>query len=292
MSQTVHKTEYLSVKDHSVSGETFKLMYNPELEMLETFPQPSSKLLPKYYQSEDYISHTDAKRNLFEQTYHFVKSIALKRKLKLINSIASEGNELLDIGCGTGDFLQIAQQNNWNVTGTEPNQDARSIANQKTNSSVFDADQLQRFNKNQFDVITLWHVLEHLPNLPEQMAIFNWLLKPNGALIIAVPNYKSFDAHYYKTFWAAYDVPRHFWHFSKSSITKLASKEGMIVDKTVPMKFDAFYVSLLSEKYKSGSMNVFRAFCVGARSNFRARSSGEYSSLIYILKKSKNEFRA
>ncbi len=290
MSHTVHKTEYLSVKDHSVSGETFQLLFEPEMEMLETFPQPSPEELPKYYQSEDYISHTDSKRNLFEQTYHFIKSIALKRKLKLINSLASEGKELLDIGCGTGDFLQIAQQNNWNVNGTEPNQNARTIANQKTNNSVFDADQLQKFEKSQFDVITLWHVLEHLPDLEKHMTIFNSLLKPNGSLIIAVPNYKSFDADYYKSYWAAYDVPRHLWHFSKASITKLAHRENMKVDKIVPMTFDAFYVSLLSEKYKSGRMNPFKAFYVGVRSNFKARSSGEYSSLIYLLKKSKNDF--
>lgn len=286
MSQTVIKTEYLSVKDHSVSGETFKLLYNPELEMLETFPQPAPGLLPKYYQSKDYISHTDAKRNLFERTYHIIKSIALKRKLKLINSLTSEGKELLDIGCGTGDFLQIAQQNNWNVTGTEPNQDARAIANKKTNNSVFDADQLTKFHKKQFDVITLWHVLEHLTDLEEHISIINGLLKPDGALIIAVPNYKSFDAIHYNSYWAAYDVPRHLWHFSKASISKLAIKEKMIVGKICPMKFDAFYVSLLSEKYKSGSMNVFKAFLVGMQSNFKARSSGEYSSLIYHLKKS------
>lgn len=281
-----HKSEYLRVKDHSVSSETFQLLYNPELEMLETFPQPTAESLPDYYQSEDYISHTDAKRNLFEKTYHFVKGIALNRKLRLINSTPSSGKALLDIGCGTGDFLQLAQQNNWRVTGTEPNRDARKIANQKTNNAVFDAEQLHKFENNFFDVITLWHVFEHLPNLNEHLSGFNRILKSNGTLIIAVPNYKSFDANYYKEFWAAYDVPRHLWHFSKSSIRKLVAKESLTVDKILPMKFDAFYVSLLSEKYKSGSMNLLRAFLTGCRSNLKARHSGEYSSLIYVIKKS------
>merc|ERR1711974_93003 len=206
---------------HSVSGEEFQLIYNEKLEMLETFPQPSEAELPKYYQSEDYISHTDAKRNVFEKAYHFVKTIALKRKLKLINSFEFEDKQLLDIGCGTGDFLKVAKDNSWKVTGVEPNPDARSIANQKTDNSVYDIEQFLKFEKHSFDVITLWHVLEHLPNLEDHIEIFESLLKPNGRLIIAVPNYKSFDAQHYKNYWAAFDVPRHLWHFSQNAISKL-----------------------------------------------------------------------
>ncbi|MEO6348046.1 MAG: class I SAM-dependent methyltransferase [Aquaticitalea sp.] len=279
------KIIYLNVKDHSVSGETFQLIQNGELEMLETFPQPSLENLPKYYQSEDYISHTDAKRNLFEKAYHFIKSIALNRKLKLINSFSNESKMLLDVGCGTGDFLQIAKQNDWIVIGIEPNPHVRQIANEKTNNTVFNVDQLLKFDDQSFDVITLWHVLEHLPNLKEQFYIMNNLLKPNGTLIIAVPNFHSYDANYYKNFWAAYDAPRHLWHFSQSSISKLVSEFGLKVIQTLPMKFDAFYVSLLSEKYKSGKMNPVKAFWIGARSNWKAKRNGEYSSLIYVIQR-------
>ncbi len=282
------KEIHITVKDHSVSGETFQLIYNEEFEMLETFPQPSLEKLPNYYQSEDYISHTDAKRNLFEKAYHFVKSLALKQKLRLINNVTPNQRNLLDVGCGTGDFLQIAKKNNWKVSGIEPNEHARQIANKKTNNAVFDVEQLLKFESNSFDVITLWHVLEHLPNLKEQISVLKTLLKTNGTLIIAVPNFKSYDAHYYKEFWAAYDVPRHLWHFSKNSISKLMSKEQLKVIKTVPMKFDSYYVSLLSEKYKSGFMNPLNAFWVGWRSNNKASRSGEYSSLIYIINKSEN----
>lgn len=281
------KTTYIKVKDHSVTGENFELLYNEEFEMLETFPQPSLDKLPNYYQSEDYISHTDSKRNLLEKVYHIVKSTALKRKLKLINKVSNEGKNLLDVGCGTGDFLQIAQQNNWMVSGIEPNEHARHIANQKTNNQVFDVDQLLKFKKQSFDVISLWHVLEHLPNLDEQIEVLESLLKPNGTLIIAVPNYKSYDATYYKDFWAAFDVPRHLWHFSQNSISRLVSKVGMTVSEKLPMKFDAFYVSLLSEKYKSGSMNPLKAFWIGYRSNMMARRTNEYSSLIYVVKTKK-----
>ena len=275
---------YLKVKDHSVSSEVFLLLVNNEFGYLETSPQPSSEKLPKYYKSEDYISHTDTKRNLFEKVYHFIRGISLKRKLKLINSFSSEDKKLLDVGCGTGDFLQIAQQNSWTVSGIEPNDDARQIANVKTNDSVYNIEQLLEFPKQSFDVISLWHVLEHLPNLEERVSILISLLKENGRLIIAVPNYKSYDAYYYKNFWAAFDVPRHLWHFSKESISKLFFKENMKVVETHPMKFDSYYVSLLSEKYKSGWMNIFNAFRIGFMSNLKAKESGEYSSLIYVIK--------
>ena len=281
-----NKKTYIKVKDHSVSGEEFQLIYNEQLEMLETFPQPSEEQLPKYYQSEDYISHTDAKRNWFEKVYHFIKTIALKRKLKLINSFDLEAKQLLDIGCGTGDFLKVAKDNNWQVSGIEPNPKARTIANKKTDDSVFDIDQLLKFDKHSFDVITLWHVLEHLPKLEKHIAVFESLLKPNGRLVIAVPNYKSYDANYYKKHWAAFDVPRHLWHFSQKAISKLVQQKGMELLKTEPMTFDAYYVALLSEKYKNGFMNPFKAFWIGWRSNLKAKRSREFSSLIYIIKKS------
>ncbi len=279
-----NKPTYLTLKDHSVSGEEFQLKHNRDLDMLETFPEPQSEKLSDYYKSEDYISHTDTQRNLLENVYHLVRRVSLKRKLKLINSFNSESKQLLDIGCGTGDFLEIAVKANWQITGIEPNEQARVIANSKTNNTVFEIDHLSKLKPNSFDVITLWHVLEHLPNLEMHTALFKHLLKPNGTLIIAVPNFKSYDAEHYKNFWAAYDVPRHLWHFSKSSISQLFKKENLKLIKTLPMFFDAYYVSLLSEKYKSGFMNPLKAFWVGFRSNMKARRSKEYSSHIYILK--------
>ncbi len=275
---------YLTVQDHSVSGEEFKLLFDSHLDLLQTSPQPSLEKLPEYYKSEDYISHTNTKRNVFEMAYHVVRKIALKRKLRLINSLAANERTLLDIGCGTGDFLELAKQNHWIVSGIEPNENARIISNRKVNNRVFKIDELLKFEPHSFDVITLWHVLEHLPKLEEHISIFKKLLKPKGTIVVAVPNYKSYDAVYYKNFWAAYDVPRHLWHFSKKSIKLLFSKEKMKVIKMYPMKFDSFYVSLLSEKYKSGRMNFFNAFKIGFLSNTKAKRSGEYSSLIYVIK--------
>jgi 2-polyprenyl-3-methyl-5-hydroxy-6-metoxy-1,4-benzoquinol methylase len=275
---------FITVKDHSVSKEEFQLVHNNEFDMLETHPQPSPDKLPEYYKSEDYISHTNTKRNLFEKVYHLVRNISLKRKLKLINSFTSKEKNLLDIGCGTGDFLQIAKHDGWNVYGIEPNEKARNTSNIKTNNSVFEADHLLKLTPESFDVITLWHVLEHLPKLEEHISILKLLLRPNGILILAVPNYNSYDAKYYKEFWAAYDVPRHLWHFSQTAISKLFSKENMYIEKSLPMKFDSYYVSLLSEKHKSGWMNIFNAFRIGWLSNFKAKYTTEHSSLIYCIK--------
>jgi 2-polyprenyl-3-methyl-5-hydroxy-6-metoxy-1,4-benzoquinol methylase len=276
-----NKKHFLTVKDHSVSKETFDLYHDETMDMLVTYPQPSLKNLGKYYESVDYISHTDSKRSFFEKAYHFVKSIALKNKLDLINSLQPVKGRILDIGAGTGDFLFVAKQNGWQTIGVEPSDKAKAIALKKEVPFVEDTTELEGHS---FDVITMWHVLEHVPNLDSQIKELKRLLKPNGSLIVAVPNFKSFDAKYYGAFWAAYDVPIHFWHFSKKAIKTIFEKEEMELEKVLPMKFDSFYVSLLSEKYKSGKMNFIRAFIIGLQSNLKAKHNLEYSSHIYVLK--------
>lgn len=276
-----NKKHFLTVTDYSVSKETFELYHDEELDMLITHPQPSLDVLGKYYECADYISHTDSKRSLFEKAYHFVKGIALKNKLNLINSLQPNKGRILDIGAGTGEFLSVAQQNGWETIGVEPSDKAKQIA---INKGVSFVEAITQLEDRSFDVITMWHVLEHVPNLDHQIKELKRLLKPSGALIIAVPNFKSFDAQYYGKFWAAYDVPIHFWHFSKTSIQKLFQKEQMELVKILPMKFDSFYVSLLSEKYKTGRMNFIKAFFIGLWSNIKAQTDLEYSSHIYILK--------
>ena len=281
------KEIFLKTKDYSVSNEAFDLRYNQAYDMLETSPQPELALLDSYYESEDYISHTDAKRSMTDRIYQFVKKFTIAKKVKRINTFNLDGKTLLDIGCGTGDFLHACKRSGWTVTGVEPNQRARELAMDKLRSHGFnnlysDLGAIQE--KESFDVITLWHVLEHVPNLKTYIQEIKKLLNPSGVLIVAVPNYKSFDAKHYKKYWAAYDVPRHLWHFSKISIKQLFEKEGIRLVKIAPMIFDSFYVSLLSEKYKSGKSNVIKAFFVGLISNLKGWSSKEYSSHIYILK--------
>ncbi|REE83614.1 methyltransferase family protein [Lutibacter oceani] len=282
------KELFLTCKDYTVSNKKFDLLYNSEFEMLETHPAPKGNELASYYESEDYISHTDSKKSLVDKVYQIVKKVALKNKLKLINSFKTEEKNLLDVGCGTGDFLLTCKNNGWNVVGVEPNKNARNLTETKLfgNTSTHIFSDLDVLNSKQFDVITLWHVLEHVPDLEVYISKLKLLLKPNGVLVIAVPNFKSYDASYYKQYWAAFDVPRHLWHFSKNSIQKLFSREEMNVEKILPMKFDSFYVSLLSEKYKNSKSNFLKAFYVGLTSNMKAMSSNEYSSLIYIIKNS------
>lgn len=271
---------FLTVKDHSVSGELFELIYDADLDMLITHPQPSLEKLPSYYESTDYISHTDGNNSLFEKLYQFIKSIALKNKLKLINEQSSKG-KILDIGAGVGDFLSVCKNDGWQTLGIEPSEKAKAIAIQKGVSFV---NNLASLENNSFDIITMWHVLEHVPNLEEYILELKRLIKPNGTILIAVPNFNSFDANYYGKFWAAYDVPIHLWHFSKTAIVKLFAPQKLKLQKVLPMKFDSFYVSLLSEKYKNGKMNYLKAFWIGWKSNRYGKHNSEYSSHIYILK--------
>ncbi|MDP3945108.1 MAG: class I SAM-dependent methyltransferase [Lutibacter sp.] len=288
ISETTH---FLTCKDYTVSNKKFDLLYDGKLDMLETFPQPKAEELSGYYESDEYISHTDSKETVVDKLYQIVKKLALSNKLKLINSFKTADKNLLDVGCGTGDFLLICKNNGWKVTGVEPNVKAKISAenklNGKSDSEIYpEINQIN--NESQFDVITLWHVLEHVPNLEAYISTLKKLLKPNGVLIVAVPNFKSYDANHYKQFWAAFDVPRHLWHFSKKSIHLLFEKHEMSMVKILPMWFDSFYVSLLSEKYKNGKGNFLKAFYIGFISNIKAISTKEHSSLIYLLKNAEN----
>lgn len=276
---------FLKTKDFSVSGEEFELILDTELNMLRTFPEPEN--LDNYYNSEDYISHTDSANNLVEKLYQYIKKYNLKRKVKLINKYTNSDKKLLDIGAGTGDFLKSSKQNGWEIYGIEPSKKARDLAFKK---GVELKERLDLLDQRSFQVITLWHVLEHLPDLELQIEKITSLLHKNGTLMIAVPNFKSYDAEHYKEYWAAYDVPRHLSHFSQFSISKLFAKSGMKVVKVKPLIFDSFYVSLLSEKYQHGKGNFLRAFLIGLISNIRAGKTKEYSSLLYILKRDEKSF--
>ena len=275
---------HLKLKDHSVSGDSFELLYDASRELLYTHPKPSETELPNYYPDTNYISHTNQKTSLFDLLYHAVRYVSVGRKLRLLKPFQPKGAALLDIGAGTGFFLRAAKKRGWAVTGIEPNLSARNLANSKAPNTVFDSDTLRMLPEKSFDVITLWHVLEHLPNLDADIKTLQKLLKPNGRIVVAVPNFKSFDADYFKGFWAAYDVPRHLWHFSQQSISKVFSEVQMELESTHPLIMDAYYVCLLSNKLKTGSYQILNSFWVGFLSNCKALKSGEYSSLIYILK--------
>ena len=271
----------INIQDHSISREMFTLVYDPELDYYIT--QPIPKNIAAYYESDVYISHTDSIDSIKDKLYQFVKKINLRKKIKLIDALYHPHKTVLDIGAGTGDFLKAAENYGWNISGVEPNSKARQLA---LNKNISLAANIQEISDKRFDVITLWHVLEHLPDLDSDIQKFKQLLNPKGTLVIAVPNYKSYDAKHYKEFWAAYDVPRHLYHFSQNSINRIFSKYDFQLLATKPMVFDSYYVSLLSEKYKTGNHNFFKAFLYGTLSNISAYFTKEHSSIIYILKKS------
>lgn len=269
---------FLDIKDYLVSGETFTLMWDEERQLLKTHPEP--KDLSIYYESSDYLSHNDRATGLLANIYRTVKIFNLKNKSRLVEEFAGKDKTLLDYGAGTGDFLVAARKRGFEAEGVETSARARIQAIQKgvpLGESLPD-------NKT-YSAITLWHVLEHLPQPQLALDRLKALLADDGALFIAVPNFKSYDAAYYREFWAAYDVPRHLWHFSKPAIRAMAQDLDLEIIAIRPMRFDAYYISLLSEKHRSGSYNIINAMITGWRSNFAAMRSGEYSSLLYILRK-------
>jgi len=271
----------LDLKDEFLTNENFSIYKDQNTGVLYTYPQPLNNL-SKYYESENYISHTDGKKSLFEKIYQIAKHYNLNQKLKLIKE-TTKGKSILDYGCGAGDFLQHMQNNGYDVKGMEPNAKAFVISQSKIGKENVVNCELKDINQK-FDIITLWHVLEHIPNLNEIIEELKKHLNPNGTLIIAVPNHSSYDAKHYKEKWAAYDVPRHLWHFNAESISKLFNNFGMKIENVSPMKLDAFYVSLLSEKYNGNSFPFLKAFYIGIVSNFKAQKNGQYSSLIYTIK--------
>jgi ubiquinone/menaquinone biosynthesis C-methylase UbiE len=277
---TNEKRSDLLVKDHSVSGEKFKLVFDSEYQMFVTTPKPGSDEIGRYYESGEYVSHTDSRKTLIEKMYAVVKRYTIRQKEEILRKYKPQKGLVLDIGAGTGDFLVQLKDAGWHVVGVEPNTAARTLAN---NKGVTVLPEMQQLPFKSVDIITMWHVLEHVPDVDAQFEEINRYLDSKGKVIIAVPNFKSYDASYYREFWAAYDVPRHLTHFSKRSVSLFADKHNFRVQEILPMKFDSFYVSMLSEKYRSGQANLLKAFWIGLRSNMKASKTGEYSSLIYVL---------
>jgi 2-polyprenyl-3-methyl-5-hydroxy-6-metoxy-1,4-benzoquinol methylase len=270
-----------TIQDYSVSKENFNISQCEKCETLFTNPRPDISEIGKYYQSDEYISHSDSDKGLVNKLYHIVRDITLKRKVNLINTYSSQKGKLLDIGCGTGYFLKKSKENGWKVLGTEPDEKARKIAARNTEEPILAS--IYEIENEKYNVITLWHVLEHIHSLQKDVSKIVNHLQKDGTLIIAVPNYQSYDADHYKNYWAAWDVPRHLYHFSPNSISKLLQKFDMEVVKQIEMPFDAFYVSLLSEKYKTGKTNLINGFINGAISNLKANNNRS-SSIIYIAK--------
>jgi SAM-dependent methyltransferase len=274
----------LSAKDHTVSQESFAIWECADCSLRFTQDVPGPSAIIPYYKSEKYISHSNTSRGFINKLYQSVRRKTLKKKRRLIQKVTGlQTGSLLDLGSGTGAFAHAMNQAGWEVRGLEPDADARRTAKELHGIVLEDSTQLYQLPSSSFDAITLWHVLEHVHDLHQYTAKLKELLKDKGKLFIAVPNYTSKDAAIYKEFWAAYDVPRHLYHFSPASMKILMEKHGLKLSHYKPMWYDSFYISLLSSRYKNGRANLFAAFINGLRSNLKAMGDEKRcSSVIYI----------
>lgn len=276
-----------SAKDNTVSGETFVIAGCNSCSLRFTQDVPDAVSVSPYYKSEDYISHTNTSKGFINSLYQSIRKRTLIKKRKLIEkSTGIKNGNLLDVGSGTGAFVNEMKTNGWNTTGLEPDAGARSVAKKLYNLDLPDVKEFYHLPENSFDAITLWHVLEHVHDLTFYIQQLKSLLKENGKLFIAVPNYTSADAKIYKEHWAAYDVPRHLYHFSPRSMQALMEKNNLKIIQYKPMWYDSFYISLLSSKYKSGKTKWLPAVWNGFRSNINAIPDvKKCSSVIYVIRK-------
>lgn len=275
---------FMKVKDWSISKEDFYLVQCNGCGLVLTNPRPGEEEIGPYYESQDYVSHSDTKDGIINKLYQMVKSYTIGRKVEMVNALAPR-KSILDVGCGTGDFVGTCKNSGWTVQGVEPNRTARDLVSAKYGFVPNESFEKANYEKGTLGIITMWHVLEHVHRLDYYLSSYYELLDKNGILVIAVPNYTSYDAQHYQAHWAAYDVPRHIWHFSPDTMMQLCKRYGFELKETLPMWFDSFYVSMLSEKYKNGG-NIVKAFYIGLVSNIKALlHKGTCSSQIYIFVK-------
>ena len=285
-----HLSPFLDCTDHYATGEKFTIMKCDDCSFCLTQDAPVEAEIGRYYESPDYISHSDTRKGMMNSIYHWVRNLQLQNKASLVNRVTprKEGR-LLDIGTGTGYFSNTMVNKGWEVEAIEKNAQAREFAARHFKLHVLDETALDTLPDKAFDVVTMWHVMEHIEHINELWDTLYRVLADDGALIIAVPNCKSYDAEKYGAWWAAYDVPRHLWHFAPDTMQKFAIKHHFILTEQHPMPFDAFYVSMLSEKYKGTKSTFIKGMCAGAAAlgSSWVKGKEQSSSMIYIFRKQK-----
>lgn len=270
-------------KDHSHTGEAFTAAKCTSCNFVFTQDAPDQEHIGPYYESEDYVSHSDTQKGLFFKVYHWVRNYMLGQKRKMVEQSSKKG-VLLDIGCGTGYFLNEMKNNSWKVQGIEQDEKARKYGAEKFNLKVDAPEQLNALQNESLDAVSMWHVLEHVHDLNGYITKIKNALKANGTFVVAVPNHHSHDGVHYGPFWAAWDLPIHLWHFTPDSMNTLMEKHGMKIVKHYRLPFDSFYVSMLSEKYKNGSK--ISGMFVGLVSYVKCLLNvKKCSSVVYIIKK-------
>jgi len=232
---------FMVCADHTVTREVFEIVRCSGCGFTFTNPRPQRNEIGRYYESDEYISHSNTSRGIVNFVYQIVRRYTIREKLRLMHVLAHnarpETQNLLDIGCGTGEFLNACHKEGWKVQGIEPSPNAREFAVKRYNLKVGEEEELAKLPDASFDIITLWHVLEHVHDLDKRMNELNRLLASRGAIVIAVPNCRSLDAEIYKEYWAAYDVPRHLYHFTSETMTRLVHNYGMNIVDILPMRF-------------------------------------------------------
>ena len=278
---------HLQLKDYFLTQEPFEIVECDDCHLLYTTPRPTADEIGRYYQSENYYSHQENKKGFVPRLYEAIKRVNIKHKFEIATEGMNSdcGRRILEIGCGVGDFLHYAEQKGWECYGAEPSDDAVKILRTKSNAEIVKPEQIEAFHDASFDLICMWHVLEHVDDLKWQIAQLGRLVKPNGKIVIALPNYQSYDAQFYKEKWAAYDVPRHLNHFSEEYMRNKLNDNKLVYIKSEKLIWDSYYISYLSEQYCHHKMALLRGAWHGFVSNQKARKSGQYSSLVYLFKK-------
>lgn len=281
--------EFIFCKDYLVSGEKFSIVTCRKCGLLFTNPRPEKELLGAYYKSDEYISHSVAAKGLINRLYFIIRKYTLHKKERMVKKYAGQ-KKILDFGCGTGLFLSVCRKRGWETLGIESNENAANSGKEKFGLVIKKDDYLRTIPSGAFHIITLWHVLEHISPLSDTIAELRRILHEHGRMVVAVPDSGCLDAHLYGEKWAGYDVPRHLYHFTKKTISLFFDKQGMEIQDVFPMKFDAYYVSMLSEKNLSGKINFLKVLKNGYRSNKWAKRNHQcYSSIVYIIKKRDKE---
>lgn len=277
-------SDYLKCEDYTVSKKEFSIIKCNNCRFKYTNPIPSENEIGSFYESDDYISHSNTNKSLVDKIYQAVRRYTIKKKYKLVKRECN-ADSILDVGSGTGEFLSYCNHKGLTSKGIEPSDSARKLSIDNYKLDISEESELQNIKDKSVDAITMWHVLEHVYHLNKRIETLKRILKDSGAIFIAVPNCSSYDAKKYGKYWAAYDLPRHLYHFTPKDINSLMDKHGLHVKSILPMRFDSFYVSMLSEKYRNGKSNIIKGFWSGLISNIKASGKKEYSSQIYVIVK-------
>jgi 2-polyprenyl-3-methyl-5-hydroxy-6-metoxy-1,4-benzoquinol methylase len=278
---------HLLCSDHSVSAKIFPISRCNSCGFLFTQDYPEITEIDKYYESPDYISHSDTSEGIINKIYHLIRRVMLLRKRNIIQKLTGlQKGALLDVGSGTGHFASLMKESGWDVKGIEINEKARNFSTRTFGLEVITPDNIASLQAGSFDCATMWHVLEHFYDPQKYITDVMTLLRPGGICLVALPNCSSLDAQHYGKFWAAYDVPRHLWHFNPHSFSLFVEKSRLSIECQLILPFDVFYISALSEKYKGSRWPFLKGIAWGKWfASLTLFNRNKSSSVIYVIRK-------